>query len=142
VRYRLTAAPMFVHCCHCDDCQKHTGTAFVINMLIETSRVELVSGDLTVVDMPANDEGSSSRIFRCAKCLVAVWSQYSSPRFRFVRAGTLDDPSAVTPHVHIYTAFKLPWVALPPSVPQFEAYYDPERLWPAESLERRRAALA
>jgi len=25
VRYRLTSAPMFVHCCHCRNCQRHTG---------------------------------------------------------------------------------------------------------------------
>jgi hypothetical protein len=39
LRYRLTSAPMFVHCCHCRDCQRQTGSAFVINALIETDRV-------------------------------------------------------------------------------------------------------
>ena len=55
---------------------------------------------------------------------------------RFVRGGTLDDPAAVAPDVHIYTRSKLPWVRLPDSVPAFEAYYDPKALWPAASLER------
>ena len=36
VRYRLKSAPMIVHCCHCRDCQRQTGSAFVINVLIET----------------------------------------------------------------------------------------------------------
>ena len=45
VRYRLASAPMFVHCCHCLNCQKHTGTAFVINLLIEASRVKLLGGN-------------------------------------------------------------------------------------------------
>ena len=40
VRYRLTDSPMFVHCCHCLNCQRQTGTAFVLNMMIEASRVE------------------------------------------------------------------------------------------------------
>ena len=30
VRYRLTSEPMFVHCCHCLNCQRQTGSAFVI----------------------------------------------------------------------------------------------------------------
>lgn len=141
VRYRLTCAPLFVHCCHCDNCQRHTGTAFVINLLIETERVELLRGELTQIEMPRND-GSPNAIFRCSQCLVAVWSQYCRPQFRFVRAGTLDDPAAVWPDVHIYTAYKLPWVALPPSVPQFLEYYDPDALWPAASIARRQAALA
>ena len=140
VRYRLSAAPMFVHCCHCVNCQKHTGTAFVVNMLIETARLELLRGELVETVMPLNG-GSPNTIFRCAKCLVAVWSEYGRPQFRFVRAGTLDDPTAVSPDVHIYAKSKLPWVSLPSSVPQFAEFYVPKSLWPAASLERRQAAL-
>ena len=44
VRFRLLSTPMFVHCCHCTDCQKHTGAGFAINALYETSRVEMLSG--------------------------------------------------------------------------------------------------
>jgi len=44
VRYRLETPPMFVHCCHCTDCQKQTGSAFAINALIEADRVILLSG--------------------------------------------------------------------------------------------------
>ena len=36
---------------------------------------------------------------------------------------------------------KLPWVRLPEGVPAFEAYYEMSKLWPAASLERRRAIL-
>jgi hypothetical protein len=35
VRYRLTAPPLIVHAYHCRDCQKMTGSAFVLNMWIE-----------------------------------------------------------------------------------------------------------
>ena len=44
VRYRLESAPMFVHCCHCRDCQRQTGSAFVLNALIETDRITLLAG--------------------------------------------------------------------------------------------------
>jgi hypothetical protein len=57
---------------------------------------------------------------------------------RFVRVGTLDDPEALRPDVHIYTRSKLSGVALPAGVPTFKAYYDSKALWPAASLERRR----
>jgi hypothetical protein len=141
VRYRLNSAPMFVHCCHCLNCQKHTGSAFAINLLIEASRVERLSGAPQPVDMPLNG-GSPNRIFRCPQCQVAVWSEYSGrPQILFVRGGTLDDPLGVSPDVHIYTRSKLPWVALPASVPSLKAYYDPKTLWPAASQERFRAAM-
>ncbi len=43
VRFRLSGPPMFVCCCHCRECQRHTGSAFVLNALIETDRIELVA---------------------------------------------------------------------------------------------------
>jgi hypothetical protein len=61
---------------------------------------------------------------------------------RFVRTGTLDDPAALAPDVHIFTRSKLPWVALPPGTPAFEVYYKTSELWPPEALARRRAALS
>ena len=92
VRYRLTSDPLFTHCCHCLNCQRQTGSAFVINLLIEADRVELLAGDPQPVDVP-RDDGSKQRIYRCATCQVAVFSEYTRPEVRFVRAGTLDDPS-------------------------------------------------
>ena len=141
VRYRLRSEPMFVHCCHCLNCQRQTGSAFVINLLIETGRVEVVAGDPQPVDVP-RDDGSTQRIFRCPACQVAVYSEYTRPEVRFVRGGTLDDPAQVSPDVHIYTRSKLPWVELPGTVPAFEVYYDSKALWPPASLDRLRAALS
>ncbi len=139
VRYRLGSAPLFVHCCHCLDCQRQTGSAFALNALIETDRVELLTGAPEPTHVPT-DSGRPHRIFRCAKCQTAVWSEYGGvAALRFVRVGTLDRPSALSPDVHIYTRSKQPWVSLPEGVPAFEAYYDSKKLWPAESLERRRA---
>ena len=132
---------MFVHCCHCLNCQRQTGSAFVINLLIEADRVELLFGEPEPVDVP-RDDGSAQRIHRCPVCQVAVYSEYGRPEVRFVRGGTLDEPSSVAPDVHIFTRSKLPWVRLPEDVPAVEVYYDSKALWPAESLERLRAAVA
>jgi hypothetical protein len=140
VRYRLTSAPMFVHCCHCRNCQSQTGSAFVLNVIIETDRIEKLSGDLEVTTVESGSGGPHD-IYRCPECRIAVWSDYGRRPARFVRLGTLDDPTALTPDVHIYTRSKLPWVRLPEGVPSFEEYYETEQLWPPESLERRRALL-
>ena len=43
VRYRLASAPLFTHCCHCRNCQRQTGSAFVLNLLIEADRVYAAS---------------------------------------------------------------------------------------------------
>jgi len=88
------------------------------------------------------DDGSKRQIFRCPTCQVAVFSQYGRPEVRFVRGGTLDQPSGVTPDVHIFTGSKLPWITLPASTPAFEVYYDMKTLWPAASLERLESIMA
>jgi hypothetical protein len=138
VRYRLTSDPLFTHCCHCRNCQRQTGSAFVINLLIEADRVELLAGAPQPVEVPSGG-GGKQVIFRCPTCQVAVFSEYSRPEVLFVRGGTLDQPSGITPDAHIFTRSKLPWITLPDSAPAFDVYYDLEVLWPAASLERRKA---
>src|SRR5207247_10156334 len=120
--------------------ERQPGSAFVINLLIETDRVKLVRGAPQPVDVP-RDDGSHQRIFRCPTCQVAVFSQYGRPEVRFVRGGTLDEPSGVAPDVHIFTRSKLPWIRLPDSAPAFEVYYDSKVLWPAASLDRLKAIM-
>jgi hypothetical protein len=132
---------MFVHCCHCLNCQRQTGSAFVINLLLEADRMELLTGEPQPVDVP-RDDGGTQRIYRCPSCQVAVYSEYGRPEVRFVRAGTLDEPSSVAPDVHIFTRSKVPWLTLPESTPAFDVYYDSKTLWPAESLERLDAAMS
>ena len=139
VRYRLTDTPLIVHCCHCRNCQRQTGSAFVINAILESSCVELSGVAPAIVDVP-RDDGTVQRIYRCPSCQVAVMSEYGRPFAKFVRAGTLDDPAAIEPDVHIYVRSKLPWVRLPEGAPAFDGIYEMDEVWPAASLERARAA--
>jgi len=141
VRYRLRTRPMWVNCCHCRWCQRETGSAFVINAMIETDRVELLAGPVDIVDTPSHS-GKGQRIARCPTCRVAVWSHYSSPLVSFVRVGTLDDPDRFPPDVHIFTTTKQPWVQLSGDVPVMPEYYRTADLWPPESIARRNALLA
>ena len=140
VRYRMKRGPIFVHCCHCLDCQKQTGGAFAINALIEADEVEALAGEPVAISMPT-DSGRPHDIYHCAKCGVAVWSDYGRRGYlRFLRVSTLDEPHAISPDVHIFTRTKVPWVQLPDNVPVCEVYYNMNELWPAESLARRKAA--
>src|SRR5262249_14476730 len=101
---------------------------------------EVLSGD-TIADAMPTESGRPHDIHRCSECHTALWSDYGGrPGLRFVRVGTLDDPAALTPDIHIYTRSKMPWVNLPEGVPVFEAFYEVRQVWPAASLERARAA--
>lgn len=143
IRYRLTRAPLFVHCCHCRWCQRETGSAFVLNALIETACVELLNEQPEMVMTPSAS-GRGQNIARCPHCRVALWSHYggAGPLFAFIRVGTLDDPDRFPPDIHIFTTSKQPWVVLPKGVPAMREYYDREKQWPKESLARRAAVLS
>jgi hypothetical protein len=143
VRYRMTTAPLFVHCCHCRWCQRETGAAFALNAMIEADRVTLLQGEPHCVATPSNS-GKGQKIWRCPQCQIALWSNYSGAgdAVRFVRVGTLDTPDSLAPDIHIFTASKQPWVLLPATTPATPGYYDRENHWPAESLARRQALLA
>lgn len=150
VHYRLASAPMFVHCCHCTDCQKQTGGAFAINAIVERDRVELLSGAPVATEMKTVS-GRPHDIYRCPECQTALWSDYGRRgTMVFVRVSTLDDAHALAPDVHIFTRSKVPWVVL--SAPAlgattgrparaFDIYYDMAKEWPPESLARREALL-
>jgi len=140
VRYRMTFKPLIVHCCHCSWCQRETGAAFALNAMIESHRVQLLEGEVSVIDTPSNS-GKGQRISRCPKCSVALWSNYAGAgdAVRFVRVGTLDEPGALPPDIHIFTAYKQPWMLLPPGTPAVAEYYKSAEVWSKESLERRAA---
>lgn len=141
VTYQMTSTPLFVHGCHCRSCQRETGTAFALNALIEADRVEVLSGELEVIDTPS-ESGKGQKIIRCPKCKVALWSHYGGmgERASFVRVGTLENPDRFPPDIHIFTRSKQPWITLDPNgAPTVEIYYSAKDYWPAESLARREA---
>jgi hypothetical protein len=144
VRYRLKSQPFAIHCCHCRWCQRETGSAFVLNGLIETGEVELLAGEPVTVDTPS-ESGKGQKIVRCPRCEVALWSHYGGvdTRASFIRVGTLDDPDACPPQVHIFTRSKQPWVMLSEDgAPQFEIFYsrdDLEDLFGRDGAARWRA---
>ena len=118
VRYRMTGAPIFVHCCHCRWCQRESGAAFALNALIEADRVVLLKGEPERVATPSAS-GKGQTFARCPDCHVALWSNYAGAGdlVNFVRVGTLDQPDRLPPDIHIYTASKQPWVVIPEGMP-------------------------
>lgn len=142
VRYRMTEPPMFVNCCHCSWCQRETGSAFALNAIIETDRLE-VTGKVEAVMLPSAS-GKGQELLRCAECGVALWSHFAGAGrlAAFVRVGTLHDPGACPPDAHIYTSTRLPWVVLDGQVPVFEEYYSLAAVWPPQAQARRVAMKA
>ena len=142
VTYQMMTQPMFVHCCHCGECQRQTGSAYVLNAIIEADRVTC-AGPITEHELPT-PSGKGQIITRCRDCGVAVFSSYliRLGKLLYVRVGTLDHPDQCPPDVQIFTSSKQAWVPLREDIPVFDEFYKFDQVWPQPSLDRLNAALA
>lgn len=113
IRYNLLAPPLFTHCCHCLACQRESGSAFALNIVIEADDVQHTTPTQPELIPTPTQSKVPQDMARCPKCKVCVWSNYGgNGAARYVRAGTLDEPHRIVPDIHIYTASKLSWVNL------------------------------
>jgi len=110
VRYRIKAAPQAVVVCHCSHCQKASGSAFSVNLLVVEGDYEQQGETRFFVDQ--GDSGLPSYRHFCGNCGSAVMTKATNlPGMVLVKSGTLDDPARVQPQVEIYTDHAMPWLA-------------------------------
>src|SRR5579871_1177407 len=138
IRYQLTKDPMSVHACHCRDCQRLSGSAFALNLWIERKFVETTGPEPVAYNVPPGSSGKPDDVLACPKCGTGLWNKYHAAPgdVVMVRAGTLDEPSLVTPDIHIFTRSKVPWLELPKDARAFDTFYKIDETWPPESLAR------
>jgi hypothetical protein len=108
IRYTLTEAPLLVYTCHCTDCQRLTGSAFSLGVIVPESAFRLAGIEPRPLQRMA-DSGRRNTRFVCPECASWVCSRPRDGMMRF-RAGTLDDTSWLRPTRHIWTRSKQPWV--------------------------------
>jgi hypothetical protein len=121
-RFRMEAAPIITHCCHCRYCQAGSGSAFNVNSMIETDHLTLTQGETRSSEGLRGWTG-----VQCAACGSGLWSHHPhlGRAIAFVGSGTLDEGERLTPEVHYFIRSKHPWITLPQDVPAFEQLGDP-----------------
>ena len=136
VQYEIRGEPLVTQACHCRDCQRTTGSAFVIHTVICEEDFE-ITGE-TRTGLGPTGSGNGCELHSCASCGVLIWVRYRYHQVPViaVRAGTLENPDAVVPQAHIFLSRKLPWVSVPSDVPQFDEGVDRAQVWSKESIAR------
>ena len=119
VKYRVAGTAATLFACHCTECQRQSASAFGMALWIRHGQVALLGGQLkewTRV-MPS---GRSMVCSFCPTCGTRLFHQVlGQSAYLSIKPGTLDNPGAFTPVGHIWTASKLPWVAIPPGSLQY-----------------------
>jgi hypothetical protein len=115
----LSAEPLFTYACHCLDCQKRTGSAFSMGLVVAGDAVR-IQGKLTSWTR-GSDDGHVNTRHSCSDCGNIIYGDSSaSPGLLKVQAGLLEYTSDVRPGVHIWTCRKQAWVLLPDDTPSYE----------------------
>ena len=118
VRYRLTASPLSVYNCHCKDCQRFSGAAWSMSMVVRDADFA-VSGGAVAQYRRAADSGNVIVMNFCANCHGWLWNDPPAAGIKVVRAGTLDDLDWAAPVGNIWTDSKAAWVSIDPAQTNF-----------------------
>lgn len=129
VRYRVAEAQV-VLICHCRNCQRRTGSAYNVSMLVLRKDFAVLSGETLTCELPGGS-GALHRQHVCANCFTRTHTEMlAHPDVINVRPGTLDDASVAKPIAQIWTSLAQPW-AIAPGVREF-----PENSEDMEGLAR------
>lgn len=124
IRYRLGDEPLTLYACHCTDCQRHTGTAFGLSMIVWKAALALLTGQPRDYDT-AVPHGPHRHGKFCGDCATRLWGEPDRfPEVLVLRPGTLDDTSWLDPVAHIWVRSAQPWVVLPPGARAFDTQPD------------------
>lgn len=120
IHYSTHLAPLTTAVCHCSDCQKQSGSAFSVNVLVPVEDF-LVEGESLGCYAKAGGSGLPVKRYFCTRCGSALYSEIAAmPGVLAVKAGTLADAALATPNLHLWCASAQPWVAIDRSLPCFE----------------------
>jgi hypothetical protein len=119
VRYRISGEPLTVYVCHCTDCQRRSGSAFGMSMIVRKEQFEILAGTPRVYDF-VEASGRRRRGAFCERCAIRLWGEsMQHPDLVYVRPGSLDDTSGLEPVAHMWARSAQPWVVIPDGVLQF-----------------------
>ncbi|AQV99285.1 hypothetical protein BJN34_36020 (plasmid) [Cupriavidus necator] len=112
VRYESADTAITSVVCHCSQCQKQSGSAFSINLVVPAAGFRVIASALATYH-DVGDSGLAVLRHFCTRCGSPVYSELdANPGVVAVKAGTLDDPSRVHPQLHMWRDSAQPWVEI------------------------------
>jgi len=119
VRYECEGEPVMVANCHCRDCQQSSGAPMATIFAVPRTAFRTLQGETRRYQVTGDSGQPVVRQF-CPACGSPLFTDVAVvPDLQFVRAASLDDPSAVTPGMHIYCDSAQPWGLPEDGLPRF-----------------------
>ena len=119
IRYSITQPAIRLNVCHCTDCQRQSGSAFGMSLVIKPDAFRIESGELKHFEL-TSDSGRIKTCGFCPHCGVRIYNKTSA--LCSIKAGTLDDTSALEPDAQYWTKSKQPWTRLDSDIPCYDTH--------------------
>ncbi|NVK36440.1 MAG: GFA family protein [Gammaproteobacteria bacterium] len=117
VQYELNGELDVLAVCHCDQCKRAQGTAFVTNAPVDGRQFKITQGQ----DKLSAYESSSNKFrYFCSQCGSPIYSQRTDmPEQVRIRVGTVTHGHIPKPSFQIYCEAKASWLQLDQGEPQY-----------------------
>jgi hypothetical protein len=107
--YKASSDPAMTIVCHCDDCQRSSGSAFSVNLAFPKDAVE-ITGEAKTFNTTGSESGAERDRMFCPECGSQTFTHLKDmPDLMIVKAGTVDDKSIVQPQMEIWRDSGQPW---------------------------------
>lgn len=109
--YSAETDPIMVAICHCEDCQRQSGAPYSLNVAIDRTVLTVEGDSIRTYETVGEDTGQPRERIFCSTCgspLMSILAE--APDMAFLKAGTLDDKSWLTPEIEVYTSSAQGWV--------------------------------
>jgi hypothetical protein len=117
VRYEYDGEIAEISMCHCSQCRKAQGTAYVAVSPVESSKLRLTAGAQRLKEYRATP--GKKRVF-CDQCGSPLYSARDDlPGVKRLRLGTIDTPFKCAKTYHIHVASKADWEVIADGLPQY-----------------------
>ena len=130
LKVRVRGEPQVVAACHCDFCQKHTGSAFRVSSFFADDQIVEIKGDpkayngleIDGVGLDGSDQYGTTFHF-CGTCGSTVyWTTDLMTGYHGIAVGSFVDPDFPPPTMENCTELRHHWVAPIPDAVAYEHF--------------------
>lgn len=121
VRFTVSGPPLITMACHCTGCQRMTGGAFSLSVLVAEDGFTVTQGEPVIGGLHG-----ATRHYFCPRCLSWLFTRPEGVEgFVNLRTTMLDDPGGLDPFIETMTRERLAW-ATTTAVERYEGFPPPE----------------
>ena len=117
IRYRVNGAPNYAGICHCDDCRRATGGAYVPWFGTSPDKFEVIKGKIAF-----HESSPGTRRGFCSSCGASLTFGGEGWNDIALTIASLDDPNTLTPESNVFLRERLHWVKFNEDMRNYEGF--------------------